>query len=164
MDAVWELIRSGFSWADARVAHADCSAGACGMRKLPERHRQMMRSRLGLQYFCSSSFISSLIRCHSQPQRQGRGVSSDLVRRRGGTVKLAPLGAPRARTGRGRGSRLGRKTSSRRSARPGLLPGAAGGEAPSSSRSARPSRPWREGVRRGESRCRIQRGHPSSRG
>ena len=32
MDAAWELIRSGFSWGDARVAHADCSAGACGMR------------------------------------------------------------------------------------------------------------------------------------
>ena len=46
MDAARELVRSGFSWADARVAHADCSAGACGMRKLPERHRQM-RSRLG---------------------------------------------------------------------------------------------------------------------
>ena len=44
--AARELVRSGLSWTDARVARVDCSAGAGGMRELPERHRQV-RSRLG---------------------------------------------------------------------------------------------------------------------
>ena len=46
VDAARELVRSGLRWTDARVARADCSAGAGCMRELPEGHRQV-RSRLG---------------------------------------------------------------------------------------------------------------------
>ena len=46
VDAARELVRSGLSWTDAQVARVNCSAGAGGMRELPERHRQV-RLRLG---------------------------------------------------------------------------------------------------------------------